>query len=116
MPIPNAESAVIPPEKLSDYLLNPAHPIGGLKARWFMSLGYHPDNCDQLETDLLKIVRISSDYVDEQTPFGVKYTVLGQLESPNGSLANVRTVWISETNRPQPRLVTAYPGGSTTNE
>ena len=116
MPIPNAEFAFIPPEKLSGYLLNLSHPAGGPKARWFISLGYHPDNPDQLETDLLEIVHKSSDYVDEQTRFGVKYMVRGQLQSPGGSLANVRTIWITETNVPQPWLVTAYPDEETENE
>lgn len=109
MPIPNAESAFIPPEKLSAYLLNLAHPVGGPKARWFISLGYRPDNPEQLESDLLEIVRSSSDYVDEQTRFGVKYVVYGELRTPNGSRANVRTVWITEIDMPQPQLVTAYP-------
>ncbi len=116
MPIPNAESAFIPPKKLTNFLLNLAHPIGGPKARWFISLGYHPEDPDQLETDLLEIVHNSSDYLDERTLFGVKYVVLGQLESPNGSLANVRTVWITEANVPQPRLVTAYPNEKTEHE
>ena len=116
MPIPNSESAFIPTEKIGNYLLNLAHPVGGSKARWFISLGYHPDNPNQLESDLLEIVRNSADYVDEQTQFGVKYVVRGQLESPNGGLENVRSVWISETNVPQPRLVTAYPDEQTENE
>ena len=109
MPIPNAESAFIPPEKLGDYLLNLAHPVGGPKARWFVSIGYHPGNPDQLESDLLEIVRNSVDYVVEETRFGVKYVVSGQLRTPNGNLASVRTVWITESDVPQPRLVTAYP-------
>lgn len=116
MPIPDAESAFIPPEKLSNYLLNLTHPVGGPKARWLISLGYHPDNPDQLESDLLEIVRNSSDYVDETTRFGVKYVVFGQLQSPNGNLANVRTVWITETNVQQPRLVTAYLDQNAENE
>ena len=116
MPIPNAQSAFIPPEKLADYLLNVTHPVGGPKARWFISLGYHPDSPDRLGDDLLEIVRDSSEYVDKVTRFGVKYTVRGQLESPNGSRANVRSVWITETDMPQPRFVTAYPDESPENE
>lgn len=116
MPIPNAQSAFIPPEKLTDYLLNVTHPVGGPKARWFISLGYRRDRPDQLGDDLLEIVRNSSDYLDEVTGFGVKYTVRGQLESPNGGRANVRSVWIAETGIPQPRLVTAYPEEMPENE
>ena len=109
MPIPDAEFAFIPPEKLTDCLLNLAHPLGGSKARWFISLGYHPNNPDRLESDFLEIVRNSSNYVDEKMRFGVKYVVSGQLQSPNGNLASLHTVWIIELDVPQPRLVTAYP-------
>lgn len=109
MAIPNAQSAFIPPEKLTDYLLNLAHPVGGSKARWFVSIGYDPDDPARLEADLLNVARTSSDYVEEQTGFGVKYVVRGQLASPSGDLANVWTVWIVETNDTRPRLVTAYP-------
>ena len=74
------------------------------------------DNPEELESDLLQIVRDSSDYVDEKTRFGVKYIVSGQLQTPIGGLANVRTVWITETDAPQPRLVTACPDEKTENE
>ncbi len=110
MPIPDAESAFVPPEKVSKYLLDPTHPIGGAKARWFLSLGYETDNPDRLATDLLEVVHDSSDFEMEETLFGVKYVVRGQLETPNGDLASVVTVWITEIAVSSPRLVTAYPG------
>src|SRR5688572_6818715 len=110
MPIPGAQSAFVPPEKLSDYLLNLNHPVGGAKARWFMSLGYHLDDPSQLEQALLQIVRESSDFVEEMTEFGVKYIVRGQLQSPRDRLVEVVTVWITETDQAIPRFVTAFPG------
>ncbi|MEX2286896.1 MAG: DUF6883 domain-containing protein [Planctomycetaceae bacterium] len=109
MPIPNADSAFVPPQKLRDYLLNSSHPVGGPKARWFLALGYHPSRGERLEADLLEIVHNRSDYVEEQTRFGMKYVVRGELDSPNGTRADVQTVWIVETNMTAPRLVTAYP-------
>jgi hypothetical protein len=36
-------STVVEAEKLVDYLLNPSHPVGGPKAKWFMSLGFSHD-------------------------------------------------------------------------
>lgn len=116
MPIPDADAAFIPPKKLSDYLLDPTHPVGGSKARWFISLGYHPDSPDRLATDLLELVRRSSDHVDEQTSHGVKYIVRGQLATPSGRLANVVTVWITDTNVAKPQLITAYPDERSENE
>ena len=110
MPIPDADSAFVPPEKLSDYLLDLSHPIGGAKARWFISVGYQSENPVRLETDLLEMVHSSSDFEKEETRFGVKYVVRGQLQTPNGGVASVVTVWITEIAESKPRLVTAYPG------
>ena len=116
MPIPNADSAFVSPEKLSSYLLNLAHPVGGPKARWFISVGYDPDDPDQLEADLLGIVRGGSDFVVEDTRFGVTYAVMGPVTCPNGQRITLRTVWIAESRERAPRLVTAYPDQATEDE
>ena len=42
MKLPNAQNAVIAPEKLKDYLLNPTHKKGGTKARLLLALGILP--------------------------------------------------------------------------
>jgi hypothetical protein len=110
MPIPNASSAYIAPEKLTDYLLNEQHPVGGSKAKWFRSLGYDLANPTVLEQDLLGLVRDSEDYTEKDSPFGTKYVVSGKISAPNGDEANLTTVWIIEPSENQPRLVTAYPG------
>ena len=110
MPIPNADSAHVPPEKLTDYLLNEQHPVGGSKAKWFRSLGYDSADPAVLEKDLLELVRNSDDYSEKSSPFGTKYVVSGKISAPNGDEANLTTVWIIESGEDQPRLVTAYPG------
>jgi hypothetical protein len=116
MPIPNAASAVVPAAKLTDYLLNTSHPVGGPKARWFISLGYDPGRPDRLATDLLEIVRHGKEFRAESLPFGVKYVVLGQIVTPSGRAVDIVTVWITEPNDRAPRLVTAYPSKETLNE
>ena len=52
MGLPNCSKAVLAPEKLRDYLLSPAHPIGRYKALFFRTLGYDQTSWQQLETDL----------------------------------------------------------------
>jgi hypothetical protein len=116
MPIPNAEFATVPPEKLTDYLLNLSHPIGSAKARWFVLLGYHPDRPEQLADDLLSVVRRGDKFTTEESPFGVKYNVSGEIVTPSGRSVKVLTVWITEPSDPSPRLVTAYPGRRTSDE
>jgi hypothetical protein len=110
MPIPNADSAYVSSEKLHDYLLNEKHPVGGSKARWFISLGYDPANIDVLEQDLLSLVRSSEDFSAKTSPFGIKYNVSGLIRTPKGVDVNFMTVWIVESPDDAPRLVTAYPG------
>ena len=110
MPIPEADTAFVPHEKLSDYLLNDQHPVGASKAKWFRSLGYDPANVGVLEQDLLRMVQTSADYDEKSSLFGTKYVVSGKISTPNGVDANVTTVWIVEPTDKRPRLVTAYPG------
>ncbi|MCA1600315.1 MAG: hypothetical protein LC776_01280 [Acidobacteria bacterium] len=40
MNLPNAHLAVVDREKITDYLLNPAHPYNGGKAKFFLGLAF----------------------------------------------------------------------------
>lgn len=44
-----------------------------------------------------------------ETNFGLKYTIDGQLSTPNGSVVRITTVWVVEPPDDRPRFVTAYP-------
>lgn len=112
MPIPNADKAVIPHEKITAYLLNPLHPVGGPKATWLLSLGYQPEAPQQLAADLLAIVGTSDDFTALEDPFGVKYVVRGSARTPSGRVVNLQTIWIQEHEMTRPRLVSAYPSRS----
>lgn len=43
------------------------------------------------------------------SPYGTRYSVDGELETPSGRWPRVRTVWIRETNSDELRLITAHP-------
>ncbi len=109
MPFPLAEHASVAEEKIRDYLLNLAHPVGGSKAAWFASIGYTTENWQDLAEALLEVARTSEEYVAEPSPFGVKYKVSGTIGSAGHRPALVESVWIAEEGK-YPRLVTAYPG------
>lgn len=110
MPIPNADAAHIAPEKLTDYLLNEKHPVGGGKAKWFRQLGFDTTDAAALKKVLLELVQTRDEYTESNSPFGTKYVVSGKITGPNGNEMNVTTVWIIEPSDTRPRLVTAYPG------
>jgi len=109
MKLPHAERAFVDREKLTDYLLSLGHPIGGPKAVFFHALGFDESNPEELEKEFLRMAREEDVVSETPGPHGVKYAMDGDIKSPSGRAARVRTVWIIETGRDAPRLVTAHP-------
>jgi hypothetical protein len=109
---PNAHRATIPPRKLSEYLLNPLHPVGGPKASWFLMLGYQTEVPELLAADLLEIVGSSDAFDSLPDSFGVKYVVRGVLRTPSGGLVPLQSIWMIKKRSDVPRLVSAYPARS----
>jgi Domain of unknown function (DUF6883) len=106
--LPNAEAAIISPEKLCEYLLSPSHPIGRYKAALFRLYGYDQDHWEALENDVRSILTNSADVL-ESTEYGTKYVVRGSITGPSGRTLAIVTVWIILINEDAPRFVTAYP-------
>jgi hypothetical protein len=57
MQLANAERAIVSKEKIVDYLLNPLHPQGAGKAKFFHSLGFSIDEW-RLLADALRYLAI----------------------------------------------------------
>ena len=108
MYLPDRDQAFIPSAKFSRYLLSLSHPTGQAKARFFLAVGYRPENIERLEHDLLSIAHEVEVADTEQTVHGMKYIIEGQVQAPRGHAIQLRTVWTIEGDRP-PRFVTAYP-------
>lgn len=108
MPFPDAEHAVVAQEKVCDYLLNLAHPVGGSKAAWFHSLGYSFEDWQLLAEHLRRVAISSEKFVAKPSDFGVKYVTFGKIGVSPHSSGDVVAVWVVEANL-TPRLVTAYP-------
>jgi hypothetical protein len=108
--IPNADMAIIPVEKLRGYLLSPAHPGGGSKAKFFANLGYTEVSWVTLEADLrAQHLSLEADEVPP-TEHGRKFTITGPLAGPVGKSAVVISVWMIDRGEDVPRFLTAYPG------
>jgi hypothetical protein len=96
--------------KLHGYLLNPTHPVGRFKARFFAALGYVANDWQTLEADL-RIQHLSQPAKPGAAePHGQPWTIRAILVGPNGQSACVVSVWIFRLNSDVPRFVTAYPG------
>jgi hypothetical protein len=109
MKVPNCHQAQVPGKKLTDYLLSETHPVGKAKSKFFRALGFDETNLDLLKQGLLEIVQSQEVDEEETTPHGVKYAVNGELTTPLGVEVQVRTIWITDIGKTEPRFVTAYP-------
>lgn len=109
MKLPGIESACITEAKLSGYLLSLEHPSGRDKARFFISLGFHPRSPDVLRLALLQHAASHAVSSVQRTLFGTKYVVDGDIRGPAGDAARIRSIWFVEPGDVRPRLVTAYP-------
>ena len=104
----NRNVAIVPAEKLRNYLLSPTHPIGRYKATFFRTLGYDPSNWQVLEADLRSLLLLNAEQLDV-TEYGRKFAVTGSITGPSGRIAEIVSVWIILAGEEMPRFVTAYP-------
>ncbi|MBM4081754.1 MAG: hypothetical protein FJ272_04140 [Planctomycetes bacterium] len=109
MKLPNAEYARVERKKIVDYLLNPSHPDGWSKAEFFSAFGFRPDNWQVLADALRSHGQTRPVTRAVESAHGTRYTVEGQIETPQGRRPRVRTVWIVERGGRAPRLITAHP-------
>jgi filamentous hemagglutinin len=105
----NANNAVIDPRKLTDYALNPSHPVGGDKAIVFQSsLGYDQSNADDLLAQLKQGVTENVAVPGVVDQHGTRFTVDIPVTGPNGNTAMVRTGFIYVPGSNVPHLTTLY--------
>ena len=109
-PLPQVEDVFVPKIKVVAYLLNPLHPKGASKAKFFTGGGFSRERLEELATALRQHARNCPVVYVEKTEHGTLYVVEGVLHTPNGKRPLVRSVWLKDTEAP-PRLVTAYPIG-----
>jgi len=107
--LPNAENGRIDPEKVTEYLLCLSHPVGAAKAEFFAQFGFALDHWKVLADSLLRHGQIHQVSNVVESEYGTRYSVDGELQSPDGRNPMVRTVWIIERGELAPRLITAHP-------
>ena len=109
MKLPNFDNVIIPPRKLTDYLLSFTHPEGCHKAIFFHCFGFKIELVEHFEEALRQHVRDHDVSNVEHSQYGIRYAVDGELLSPNGRNPCVRTVWFISWGEDRPKFVTAYP-------
>jgi hypothetical protein len=109
MKLPHAARAIVPERKITHYLLNPAHPTGRSKARFFQHFGYMADKWQILAENLMRHARENEVVAMEPGRYGTRYVVDGFLTAPDGTCLKIRTAWFIDLGTDQPRFVTAHP-------
>src|ERR1700733_11856759 len=109
MKLPDAHLAVVPEEKITLYLLNPAHPAGGSKASFFLRFGFSVAEWQRLAEALITHARANDVVESEETPHGIRHVVEGPLIAPDGTRLNIRSAWYISISGGAPRFVTAHP-------
>src|SRR6059036_3180169 len=109
MKLPNVHLAAVPERKITQYLLNPAHPAGGSKAWFFLRFGFTVADWQRLAEALLRHGRENEVVATEETSHGRRYVVDGPLTAPDGTSLNVRSAWYINPGGDAPRFVTAHP-------
>ena len=109
MKLPNVQSASVPEQKVTRYLLNPGHPAGGSKAAFFLRFGFTVADWRTLAEALLQHARENEVVATEVTGHGQRFVVDGPMTAPNGSRLNVRCAWYIYPGESAPRFVTAHP-------
>lgn len=99
-------NAVIPSEKLTEYLLVPR--LKNDKAQFLAQVGFTADNPADLERALRSLIATYEAIQDRQDIYGTFYQVTGNLAGPDGILMIV-TVWILRAADGQYRFVTLKP-------
>jgi hypothetical protein len=109
MKLPGVQSASVPERKVTQYLLNPAHPAGGSKASFFLRFGFTVAEWRRLADALLQHAREHEVVETEQTSHGTRFVVDGPLTAPDGTRLNVRCAWYIDSGGGAPRFVSAHP-------
>jgi len=104
--------AVIPIEKLTEYLL--ARRARNDKSGYLTLAGYNASNWSILENDIRKLIQTRDAESAGQNEFGEFLVVRGQLLGPNNSPLNVKTVWIQLSEMNETRFVTLIPDEDST--
>lgn len=105
--LPKADSAVIPLEKFTDYVLDPINSRG----KWIAfrdALGYTQINAGMLIDNIRSNLKSYPATKKGDRGYGETYAVLMRLTGLNGKTASVMTAWLDDASDGKMRLTSAY--------
>ncbi len=106
---PWPETYHVATEKVVAYLLNPDHPVGGLKTPVYLARGFSLARWEILVQALLVHTREARRTKVVEDARGVRFVFEGPLRTPNAQPLNLRTVWQVDHDDTVARFITAKP-------
>jgi hypothetical protein len=107
--LPGAANATIADNKITQYLLNPAHAQGAGKANFFTQFGFSPANWTELKRALLDHACANLVTAVKLISYGDLHEVSCSIKTPDGRNPCIISVWLIKLTDPNPIFVTAYP-------
>lgn len=107
MKLPNLNEALVEEKKITEYLLSEDN--SGGKKGFFAGFGFTSDNWQQVREALLSHATAHDVTKVMESEHGIKYIIEGEMLTPDGRSPQVRAIWIVDTGKDAPRLVTSYP-------
>jgi hypothetical protein len=105
----NHQNAVASEHKLAGFLLSSSHAYGRHKAAFFTRFGFSADTWETLAQTLFEHASLNEVVRTEDSPFGKRDIIDGEMSAPDKSNPRVRAIWFIEIGQDVPYLVTAYP-------
>lgn len=109
MKLPNAKNAIIPRDKLANYLLDLEHRRGGSKAKLQISLGYEAASWKVLAEDIRREHLVADVIEQHNCEWGNRYEIVAPLIGPSDDTVMFRSIWQIDLGTDCPRLITMYP-------
>jgi len=92
MKLPNHDRLIVPRERIVDYLLSPFHKDERGKAEFFRRFGFAVENWEVF-AEALKFHATEYEVSKmEVSPFGMRYIIEGEIETPDKRNPKVRVV------------------------
>jgi hypothetical protein len=99
----------VDPRKVTEYALDPDHPVGCHKARVFkQALGFTKDNCKALVEQIERAALTAEARLKHSDAHGRHYAVDVEITGPEGQRAVVCTSWLVASNSAVAWLTTLY--------
>ncbi len=99
---------IVPPAKITQYLMNPDHEEGGPKQAFFIRFGFSADQVEVMTASLTAHPDLHPIETTSDDRWGTTLTIRCSVPTPDGRDPCIRTVWMVRKGETDARFVTAY--------